>query len=325
VVTAIKDAISEGLTQKAACEILGIAPRKFRRWANPKPLRPRTAWNETLPEEREAVIQTAWEPQFAGKPVSHIYVHGHESGKFFVSLTNAYRILHAEHLVNNTVRTKRNTGYVSVHKLLEEGFSLLCYDATRFLTESGTAVWGIPVIVLPYRYLLHIGYSLNSVSSADLVRTVKEAYALLPELANKNLIAHSDRGSAMKAAVTKRIVKDLLGAPVHYGRPNTPDDEAWIEAFIKTLKYHRETPQSFAQADDVVQWFNRFPDIYNNDPHSSLKYVTPAQALAGKMEVILGQRKCNLRAARVMRHAAWKLKSKGGALQELKEVAILSE
>lgn len=110
----------------------------------------------------------------------------------------------------------------------------------------------------------------------------------------------------MKAIRTKNIVKELLGAPVHYGRPHTPDDEAWIEAFIKTLKYHREVPASFATVDDVVQWLTRFPDIYNNDPHSSLDYVTPLQALSGLKEVILNQRKQNLIAARRLRYAHWK-------------------
>lgn len=56
----------------------------------------------------------------------------------------------------------------------------------------------------------------------------------------------------MKACATRISIKDLLGAPVHYGRPHTPDDQAWIEAFIKTLKYHRERPLSFHLVDDVV-------------------------------------------------------------------------
>lgn len=109
----------------------------------------------------------------------------------------------------------------------------------------------------------------------------------------------------MKAGHTKKMIHELLGAPVHFGRPRTPDDQAWIEAFIKTLKYHRDVPASFTQVDDVVRWLNRFPDIYNNDPHSSLSYVTPLQALAGQKEVILNQRKKNLALARQQRYSAW--------------------
>ena len=110
----------------------------------------------------------------------------------------------------------------------------------------------------------------------------------------------------MKALSTKRFIKELLGAPVHFGRPHTSDDQAWIEAFIKTLKYHRDAPQSFKMVDDIVQWLTRVPDIYNNDPHSSLSYVTPIQALSGQKEVILNKRKQNLAEARMLRYTAWK-------------------
>jgi len=93
VVTVINNSIAQGLTQKRSCEIFGILPRKFRRWLNPKPVRPRIAWNKILEHERDAIESAAWEPELIGKPVSHIFVHGHESGKFFVSFSTVYRAL----------------------------------------------------------------------------------------------------------------------------------------------------------------------------------------------------------------------------------------
>ena len=103
---------------------------------------------------------------------------------------------------------------------------------------------------------------------------------------------------------------------MHFGRPHTPDDEPWIEALIKTLKYHRDCPSHFQQVDDVVSWFKRFPDIYNNDPHSALSYVTPSQTLLGKKEVILAQRKSNLLAARKLRRLNYKTARVGPAQRD---------
>jgi len=306
VVNVINKAITQGLTQKRACEIFGIASRKFRRWANPKRTRTRTAWNKVLEHERNAIETATWEPELIGKPVSHIFVHGHESGKFFASLSTVYRVLKAKNMVEPRKHWQRRMPYISAHSLLNEGFSLLCYDGTQFKTDSGIIVWAIPVMILPQRYLLHIGHALNGISSRDLTQSVKEAYALLPEHLTTKLLAHSDRGSAMKSSSTKQTIKELLGAPVHFGRPHTPDDQSWIEAFIKTLKYHRDAPRSFKLVDDILQWFNRIPDIYNNDPHSSLSYITPLQALLGQKEVILNQRKQNLATARMLRYTAWK-------------------
>ena len=304
-VTVIKESVAQGVTQKLSCEIFGIAPRKLRRWANPKPIKPRIAWNKILGHERDAIEAAAWEPELIGKPVSHVFVYGHQSGKFFASLSTVYHVLKEKNLVQPLNRRPRTASYVSAHALLDEGFSLLCYDGTPFRTETGIIVWAIPVMILPQRYLLHVGHSINGISASDLTRSVKEAYAMLPEHLTSKLIAHSDRGSAMKASSTKETIKELLGAPVHFGRPHTPDDQAWIEAFIKTLKYHRDAPQSFKLVDDIIQWLNRVPDIYNNDPHSSLSYVTPLQALQGQKEVILTQRKQNLEAACALRYTAW--------------------
>jgi transposase InsO family protein len=162
-------------------------------------------------------------------------------------------------------------------------------------------------MILPQRYLLHIEHTINGISASDLTHAVKEAYCLLPEHLTAKVLAHSDRGSAMRASSTQRVIKELLGAPVHYGRPHTPDDQAWIEAFIRTLKYHRDAPQSFKLVDDILDWLNRVPGIYNNDPHSSLSYVTPLQALSGQKEVILNQRKQNLATVRMLRYNAWKM------------------
>jgi len=307
VVNVINDAVTQGLSQKRACRIFGIAPRKLRRWANPKPVKPRAAWNKILERERDAIEAAAWTPELIGKPVSHIFVHGHTSGKFFASFSTVYRTLKAKNMVEPRKHWHRTIPYVSAHALLDEGFSLLCYDGTEFKTDSGIIVWAIPVMILPQRYLLHIGHSIGGISSGDLTQSVKEAYCLIPEHLTTKVLAHSDRGSAMKASSTRKVIKELLGAPVHFGRPHTPDDQAWIEAFIKTLKYHRDAPRSFKLVDDILQWLNRIPEIYNNDPHSSLSYVTPLQTLSGQKEVILNQRKQNLASARMLRYNAWKM------------------
>ena len=320
-VNVIKKPLAEGLSQKKACAIFGITPRKFRRWANPKPLKERVAWNKLLQHERQAIEDAAWQPELLGKPISHIYVHGHESGRFYASLSTVYRVLKAKDLVKPLQYRRKTTPYVSAHTLLDEGFSLLCYDGTQFRTNSGVNAWAIPVMILPQRYLLHIGHAVNSISSSDLTRAVQEAYALIPEHLTSKLLAHSDRGSAMKSSATKQTIKELLGAPVHFGRPHTPDDQAWIESFIKTLKYHREVPQSFALVDDILRWLSRFPDIYNNDPHSSLDYVTPLQTLSGQREVIVNQRKRNLATARLLRYTDWQT-SQHSSRTALLEVAM---
>ena len=133
VVNIIKEAVNSGLTQNQACLTFGLSPRKFRRWASPKPVKPRTAWNKILPQEHEAIKNAVYAPELLDKPLSHVFVHGHDTGKFFASLSTVFRVLKSENLVKplGFYRTKK-TNYVSAHALMKEGFSLLCYDATQF-------------------------------------------------------------------------------------------------------------------------------------------------------------------------------------------------
>lgn len=304
-VNAINEAMAKGMSQKTACSVFMISPRKFRRWAKPKTSAPRTAWNKLLPAERETIRETAWQAEFLGKPLSHLYVYGHESGKFLTSLSTLYRVLEKEPLAPKT-RKQRSTSYIGAHTLLDTGFSLLCYDATRFVTETDIAVWALPVMILPCRYLLHIGHALHSVSAKDLINSLDEAYLSIPESVLSVLMTHSDRGTPMKAKITKEHLRHRLNLPVHFGRPHTPDDEGWIEALIKNLKYHREVPSYFSQVDDVIQWLRRFPNIYNHEPHSALGYVTPHQALLGRKEEIISQRKQNLAEASARRLAYYR-------------------
>lgn len=151
----------------------------------------------------------AWTPELIGKPVSHIFVHGHESGSFFASLSTVYRALKAKNMVEPRKSWHRNMPYVSTHALLDEGFSLLCYDGSEFRTDTGIIVWAIPAMILPQRYLLHIGHAINGVSASDLTQAVREAYSLLPEHLATKVLAHSDRSSAMKRrnSVTHRQIK----------------------------------------------------------------------------------------------------------------------
>jgi hypothetical protein len=168
VVIAINAAVLSGFTQKRACLIFDIKPRKYRRWANPKQRSLRTACNKLLPFEKTSIINSAFILENIGKPLSHIFVYGHNTGAFHASLSTVYRYLKAEDLVKPFEPKRRRSTHVSAHDLLDAGFSLVTYDGSCFKTDSGVTVWSIPVLLLPCRYLLHIGHALRGVSSADL-------------------------------------------------------------------------------------------------------------------------------------------------------------
>ena len=302
----IQEAIDQGLTQKKSCDTLQLCSRKYRRWRDWKPFPDRKAWNRLCPEEEQAIKDAAYNEELIGKPLSHYYVYGHEKGLFYASISTIYSILKANDLVKPVRRKgKRNQGYVSAHTLMDEGASLICYDGTTFKTESGISVIAFPVLLLPFRYLLYVGHALKGENSRDLKKAISEGLVNIPESIKSSLIAHSDRGSAMKSKTVIDFLEKENDIPVHFSRPHTPDDSPWIESLNNTMKYHRDVPESFDQVKDVLDWFEIFPKIYNDDPHSAFKYVTPKQALNGEMEVILTQRRKNVLSAMQMRREAY--------------------
>jgi transposase InsO family protein len=240
-----------------------------------------------------------------GKPLSHTFVYGHNTKEFFASMSSVYRYLKEKDLVKPFCPKRRIGKHVSAHDLLNQGIALLTYDGAAFRTETGITVWAIPVLLLPCRYLLHVGYSVRSVGADDLTTALQEGINFIPPELFGKIASFSDRGSAMTADKFRDFMTNKMGIPVYYGRPHTPNDEPWIEALNKNMQYHREVPKLFPIVDDVISWLPMFKGLYNNDPHSSLKYVTPQEAFDGKMEAILAERKQNLLGARQSRLEAY--------------------
>ena len=235
VVTAIKEAISSGFKQKRACEIFDIKVRKYRRWCIPRVKKERKAWNKLQSEEIDIIQNSAFLPELMGKPLCHTFVYGHNTKAFFASMSSVFRYLKEKDLVKPFCPKRRIGKHVSAHDLLDQGFSLLTYDGTAIRTETGVTVWAIPVLLLPCRYLLHVGYSITGVGADDLTKALQEGINFIPEALFGKLRSFSDRGSAMTADKFRNFMIRKMGIPVYYGRPHTPDDEGWMRLLTKTL------------------------------------------------------------------------------------------
>jgi len=121
----------------------------------------------------------------------------------------------------------------------------------------------------------------------------------------------SDRGGQMKGSRTKAHLIGKWELKLEFARPYTPDDNAWIETFIKYMKYHLECPESFETVQDVTDWVAKFQILYNDHPHSSLGYVRPNEEHEGLGNAIRQRRKENLLLARQKRHEFYRLQKTG--------------
>ena len=115
----------------------------------------------------------------------------------------------------------------------------------------------------------------------------------------------------MKGSRTKAHLIGKWNIRLEFARPYTPDDNAWIETFIKYMKYHPECPESFETVQDVADWVAKFQKLYNDHPHSSLGYVRPNEEHAGLGNTIRGKRQENLKLAIQKRRAYHNSKKEG--------------
>lgn len=299
------------LTVSQGCEVLKLNSRRYYRWRQRPEIPPvKTAWNRIIPEEENAILIAARDEALCDLRAAGLMVYGHESGKFFSSISTVQRVLKRNSLQSPYVPPKRKRPVKpDIRQLMREPKKIFSYDATDFYLTNRLRVPVIPILDVGSRKFLHYGVRVRSFTQKDIMNIWDETLWNEGIDASK-LTALSDRGSQMKGSRTKAHLIGKWNIRLEFARPYTPDDNAWIEAFIKYMKYHPECPESFETVQDVIDWVAKFQILYNDHPHSSLEYVCPNDEHAGLGGIIRKQRKENLVLARQKRLAYYNSKRK---------------
>lgn len=300
------------LSKANACEVLLLKRRRYYRWLSPRAkLLSETAWNHIRPEEEEAILEAARDKRLVDLRCAGLMVYGHESGKFHCSISTVQRVLVRNNLqAPYIVPMRKRPLKPDIRLLMSEPKKIFSYDATDFYLTSRLRVVVIPILDLGSRKFIHYGVRVISFSQKDVMDIWDEA--LWGEnIDTRQLTALSDRGTQMKGSRTKAHLIGKWDIRLEFARPYTPDDNAWIEAFIKYMKYHPECPDFFETVQDVIDWVAKFKKLYNNHPHSSLGYVRPNDEHVGLGDTIRQIRKENLAAARQKRLAYYNIHRKG--------------
>jgi putative transposase len=88
-------------------------------------------------------------------------------------------------------------------------------------------------------------------------------------------IHHSDRGSQYLSREYVHLVRDS-GGLVSCSEKGSPQDNAFMESFFKTLKAEEVWLQDYESLDEADAGVSRFVDYYNSERmHSSLGYQSP--------------------------------------------------
>ena len=292
------------LTVSEACEALKLNSRRYYRWrARPEIPAPKTAWNRITPEEEDAILTAARDEALCDMRAAGLMVYGHESGKFSTSVSTVQRILKRSALQSPyQVPRKKRPVKPDVRELMTSPRRVVSYDATEFYLTNRVRVVVIPMLDLGSRKFLHYGVRVRSFTQKNIM-TIWDETLWKEDIDPSQLTALSDRGGQMKGSRTKAHLIGKWNIRLEFARPYTPDDNAWIETFIKYMKYYPECPESFETVQDVIDWVAKFQKLYNDHPHSSLGYVRPNDEHAGLGNAIRQRRQDNLKLAAQKRRA----------------------
>ena len=95
------------------------------------------------------------------------------------------------------------------------------------------------------------------------------------------LTVHADRGAAMTCKTVTQLLADLKIGRSH-SRPKTSNDDPYIEASFKTLKYDPAFPDRFGSIQHARQHCEQFYSYYNHEHrHSGIGLHTPAAVQHG--------------------------------------------
>jgi putative transposase len=193
------------------------------------------------------------------------------------------------------------------------------YDFTHFKGVKGAAIAVIDVVS---RYWLSTVVSAEESSTQVEVAFTRALVAdgkeqlldqpLLDELAHgvvpdhdevPVLVAMSDNGPQMTSRATAAFMASVRIAR-HFGRPGTPNDQAWIESFFGHVKDEFPHLDKIGDLGDLEAELDRIRLHYNTIRlHQGIGYVTPDDEHHGRGQAIRNARTAGMHAAQEARVA----------------------
>jgi putative transposase len=196
----------------------------------------------------------------------------------------AYRILRW----NAPRMTKSDVLKSASDKILEPTAMNESWQTDLTYIRCGADGWGYLFNVLDVFSREWLAYVLDLLATKEnAIQAVIKALERHPEASGK-LTLYSDNGTQYVSQAFRRSMK-ILNIEHRFIAYNTPEQNAYIEAFHKTLKREYVWPydfKSFQEAEAEIA--NAFIDYNQKRPHSSLGYLSPYEFIArSRSEIVV--------------------------------------
>lgn len=304
-------AVDTGARAQKACELLGIDVGSLRRWRQQDigedgrhgPSRaPRNKLSEA---ERRHVVAVVNLPDYRDLSPHQIVPKLADEGTYLASESTIYRILRAADQLQHRERAAPRTHHRPRELVATGPNQVWSWDITYLLSPvKGRFYYLYCVMDVFSRKIVH--WAVHDLECAAHAVQLIAAACAREGIRREQLTIHADNGAPMKNGLVFALFQ-VLGVAASFSRPAVSDDNPFIEALFRTLKYRPSYPiEAFAAIAAARAWVAQFVAWYNTaHQHSKIRFVTPEQRHAGKDRGILAQRAVVYAAARTHHPTRW--------------------
>lgn len=319
---------SNGARLSMACMELGISIRTLQRWekdgivredGRPHAHRP-IPQNKLSEDERQVIIQTVNQTEYASLPPSQIVPDLADKGIYLASESTFYRILREQNQQHHRGRSKRPSSRTPPTHVAHKPNQVWTWDIS-WLPGPAKGTYFRLYMILDIFSRKIVGWEVWVSETAEHASSLIKKAVIAEKIKGQPLVLHSDNGSPMKAN-TFLVLLEKLGVKSSFSRPRVSNDNPYSESLFRTCKYRPDYPyKGFASIEQAREWVKQFVDWYNNKHrHSALKFVTPNQRHNGLAENILAHRQQVYEDARQRCHERWSRGTRNWSLP--REVAL---
>ena len=246
--------------------------------------------------ERDGVLTLLRSPRFADLAVAQVWAMLLDEGVYLCSQATMHRLLREAGENRDRRRQRTHPAKIKPHLIANAICEVWSWDITKLPGPARGVYFDAYVIIDIFsRYI--VGWRVEDREDSDLAAELIATALKINDVQRGQLTIHADRGAAMTSKTVAQLLEDL-GVTRTHSRPHVSDDNPYIEAHFKTLKYCPAWPGHFDTLDDASAWCEQFFDYYNHHHrHRNLGLHTPASIHHGTATGIRAQRAVTLSAA----------------------------
>jgi putative transposase len=261
----------------ATCAALGLARATYYRRRHPMygpKRRRRPPPRKLAAAERQHVLDVLHEPRFVDLAPLQVWAALLDEERYLCSPRTMHRIL-AENVESRERRNQlRHPQYAAPQLLATKPNELWSWDITKLLGPQKWTYYYLYVLLDVFsRYV--VGWLIGDCESATLAKRLIDECCTREGIEPGQLTVHADRGPAATSKSVAHLLADL-GVTKTHSRPHVSNDNPFIEAHFKTIKYRPEFPERFGSPEnaraccrDLFRWYNL------EHHHSALGLLTP--------------------------------------------------